>query len=85
MRLREETGNEISVERWLVKKKMMDGAHQHTYLEYDSRLREFVQIQSNKWCMPEKELEGKTIDFFVRAVNYFENDDSVTVFIRNED
>ena len=35
--------------------------------------------------MPEKELEGKTIDFFVRAVNYFENDDSVTVFIRNED
>ena len=35
--------------------------------------------------MPEKELEELDIDYFVRAVNYFENDQSVTFFIRNEE
>ena len=35
--------------------------------------------------MPEKELEGTKIEYFVRVVNYFENDDSVSVFVKNEE
>jgi hypothetical protein len=64
---------------------MADGAHQHTYIEFDSRMREFIHAQSNRWYMPEQELTDLEPEYFVRTVNYFENDDSVMVYVRNED
>ena len=35
--------------------------------------------------MPEQELTDLEPEYFVRTVNYFENDDSVMVYVRNED
>ena len=48
-------------------------------------MREFVIAQSSRWYMPEKELGDLDPEYFIRAVNYFEQNDSVTVYVRNED
>ena len=64
---------------------MANGTHQHTYIEFDSRMKDYVNIHSNRWYMPEKELEDLDPEYFVRTVNYFESDDSVVVYVKNED
>ena len=38
MRFKDKDGNEFKIERWMSKQRMMDGAFQHTYIEFDSRL-----------------------------------------------
>ena len=53
MKFSDQFGNELKIERWIAKQKMADGAHQHTYIEFDSRMREFVHAQSSRWYMPE--------------------------------
>ena len=45
-------GTPIKLERWISKQKMMDGALQHTYLEFDSRLRDLVKKHSKRWLLP---------------------------------
>ena len=35
--------------------------------------------------MPEHELKDLDPEYFVRTVNYFETDDSVVVYVRNEE
>lgn len=42
-------GNELNIERWLAKRKCLDGTFQHTYIEFDSRMKDFVHAQSNRW------------------------------------
>ena len=85
MRFADQYGNELKIERWIAKQKMANGSHQHTYIEFDSRMKDFVNIHSNRWYMPEKELEDLDPEYFVRTVNYFENDDSVVVYVKNEE
>ena len=85
MQFSDQYGNELKIERWIAKQKMADGHHQHTYIEFDSRMKDFVNAQSNRWYMPEHELKDLDPEYFVRTVNYFETDDSVVVYVRNEE
>ena len=48
-------------------------------------MREFEHAQSNRWYMSEKELGDLDPEHFIRTVNYFENDDMVVVYVRNEE
>ena len=83
--LTDQLGNPLKIERWIAKKKTPEGSWQHTYIEFDGRMREFVHAQSSRWYMPEKELEDLDPEHFIRTVNYFEQDDTVAVYVRNED
>ena len=83
--LTDQLGNPLKIERWIAKKKTPEGSWQHTYIEFDGRMREFVHAQSSRWYMPEKELGDLDPEHFIRTVNYFEQDDMVAVYVRNED
>ena len=70
--LTDQLGNPLKIERWIAKKKTPEGSWQHTYIEFDGRMREFVHAQSSRWYMPEKELGDLDPEHFIRTVNYFE-------------
>ena len=53
-------GNDLKIERWIAKRKTADGAFQHTYIEFDARMRDFVHAQSARWFQTEEELEDET-------------------------
>ena len=78
-------GSPIQLEKWITKKKMMDGAWQHTYIEFDSRLGDLVRKQSKRWLLPAEQLEDLDPEHFIRVINYLEADDSVGIYVQNED
>ena len=65
-------GNELKIEHWIAKRKTVNGAFQYTYIEFDSRMRDFVQAQSNRWFQTEEYLEDLSPEYFVRTVTYYE-------------
>ena len=79
-------GNDLKIERWIAKRKTADGAFQHTYIEFDARMRDFVHAQSSRWFQTEDELEDLSPQYFVRTVTYYEPpNERVLLYVRNEE